>query len=70
MKIYHWIPTCNLGGCEVLLNSFIDNTSKDIKHIILTTKAGDALSLWKQDNVSIRYIPEWGKRIRLYGQKS
>ena len=69
MKIYHWIPTCNLGGCEVLLNSFIDNTSKDIKHIILTTKAGDALSLWKQDNVSIRYIPEWEKRNPLIWTK-
>jgi len=61
MRIFHWIPTSNLGGCEILLSSFVDAIDVQVEHVIFTTKEGEANRLlWNKENVQIVYIKEWG----------
>ena len=59
-SIYHWIPNSNLGGCEILLQTFLQG-QENHRHIIFTSKEGPAISLWQEHDVEIIYLPNWNR---------
>lgn len=67
-KIIHWIPCSNLGGCEILLQTFLQG-SENIENIILTCKPGPAILLWEKCNAKVFFIPEWSKKNPLHWAK-
>ena len=61
--IVHWIPQTSLGGCEIILDTFLQGCT-DYKHIIITGGdiKGPAVSIWKEHGAEVIYSKEWWNR--------
>ena len=63
IKIIHWIPAANLGGCEVLLSTFLEGSIESADHTILVGEEGPAIEMWMNKGVdSIRIVDFWWSR--------
>lgn len=62
-KIIHWIPASNLGGCEILLSTFLEGCSGQFENIVITGGRGPAMTLWEEKGAtSIIVVEAWWKR--------
>jgi len=58
--IVHWIPQTSLGGCEIILDTFLQGCV-DCKHIIITggNINGPAVPIWKEHGAEVIHSKEW-----------
>ena len=56
--IIHWSAAAELGGCEILLDTFLQG-SRNYKHIVFTGNDGPAIDLWTKDGAEVHIVKHW-----------